>query len=197
MGNTLGIDMGNTFHFISAAFYGHVVERDFFCCSATAVRKIGFEGPTRHVAIVSGLWNQSQERLQMEGAFRARRPARSARSGSSPPLFAAADFAGVVETDSPSATSAPQLGEQKASKSIVQGASRANGSLRADDHQVAETDEVGATVSLLPERATTEAAGSDELSSEQPRLDGGLQGLVSYPRWSASGTLDGADRKSV
>jgi hypothetical protein len=41
IGNTLSVDMGNTFHFISGHFHGHVVERDFLFGEAVAVREVG------------------------------------------------------------------------------------------------------------------------------------------------------------
>ena len=76
MGNTLCIDMGNSFHFTSGAFHGHVVERNLLCSAAAGICEVGFEGPQRHVAIVSEVRNQSQKRLQMEGTLRAGRSPR-------------------------------------------------------------------------------------------------------------------------
>src|SRR5437899_1322202 len=73
VGNTMSMDMVNTFHFISGAFCGHVVERDRLCGATAEVCEVGFEGPTKHVAIVPSLRNQSQDRLPMEGPLRARR----------------------------------------------------------------------------------------------------------------------------
>jgi hypothetical protein len=59
----MGIDMGNTFRFISGLFHGHVVERNGLCCATIAVCEDGFESPTKHVAVVSNVPIQSQERL--------------------------------------------------------------------------------------------------------------------------------------
>src|SRR5256885_15921673 len=88
MGNTLCIDMGNSFHFTFAAFHEHVVERNLLCSTAADLCEVGFEGPQRHVAIVSEVRNQSQERLQVEGTVRTGGSARFARSEPSSTSFA-------------------------------------------------------------------------------------------------------------
>src|SRR2546423_5318983 len=88
MGNTMSIDMGNSFQFSSGAFHEHVVERNLLCSTAAGLCEIGFEGPQRDVAIVSDVQNQSQERLQMEGTLRAGRPARLERYEPSSASFA-------------------------------------------------------------------------------------------------------------
>jgi hypothetical protein len=53
MGNTLRIDMGNTFVFSLGGFHEHVVETNYFFGATAAVCEVGFAGPTKHVAIVS------------------------------------------------------------------------------------------------------------------------------------------------
>ena len=63
MGNKTGLDMGYSFQFTFGPFHGHVVERNGLCGKAVAVCEIGFEGPTKHGATVSGFRVQSQERL--------------------------------------------------------------------------------------------------------------------------------------
>src|SRR5205809_7989240 len=101
MGNTLCIDMGNSFHSTSGAFHEHVVERNLLCSTAAGICEVGFEGPQRHVAIVSEVRNQSQKRLQMEGTLRAGRSPRFARSESSSTSVASTGFRRVPETESP------------------------------------------------------------------------------------------------
>src|SRR5438128_9943034 len=104
MGNTLCIDMGNSFPFTSGAFHEHVVERNLLCRTAAGICEVGFEGPQRHVAIVSEVRNQSEKRLQKEGTLRAGRSPRVARSESPSTSFASPGFARVAETDSPVGT---------------------------------------------------------------------------------------------
>ena len=61
MGNTMSIDMGNTFTLIAPDLRGHV--KSTFGNSATAgVCEVGFEGPTKHVAFVSDVRIEPQER---------------------------------------------------------------------------------------------------------------------------------------
>src|SRR6266702_2381710 len=57
LGNTLSIDMGNSFDFTSRPFYGRVMETTLHCGATAAVRKTGIEGPRKHVAIVSAFWD--------------------------------------------------------------------------------------------------------------------------------------------
>ena len=52
MGNTLRQDMGNTFKFISPVLRGHVKDT-FARGAAVGVCEVGFEGPTKHVAVMS------------------------------------------------------------------------------------------------------------------------------------------------
>src|SRR5262245_30273335 len=53
IGNTMGLDMGNSFRFISRPFPGHDMEGSVSGWATAAVCEVGFEGPTRHVAVVS------------------------------------------------------------------------------------------------------------------------------------------------
>ena len=182
--------MGNTFPFIFAAFCGHVVERYFVSCSATAVREVGFEGPTRHVAIVSLVQDQSQGRLQMEKTFRTRGSARIAGSFPSPLAFAKANLDGVARTYSAVAAALPHLGQQETSSSAAQGVSERTGSLCANHYKVAQADEVVAAAALPTSRAPVEAAAPDQCPILQRSLDGGLQRLVSYRRWPTSRAFD-------
>jgi hypothetical protein len=66
MGNKVSMDMGHSFRSTSGPFQGHVVEGNVLCGAAASVCKVGLEGPTKHVAIVSGFWLEPQDRLQME-----------------------------------------------------------------------------------------------------------------------------------
>ena len=60
MGNKMRIDMGNSFHFISRPFEGRDMERPYSGGATAGVCKVGFAGPTKHVAVVSVVWNQPQ-----------------------------------------------------------------------------------------------------------------------------------------
>src|SRR5437016_6583849 len=92
MGNTMGVDMGNTIRFLSWAFCGHivhVVERTFLCGATASLCEVGVEGPTKHVAVVSVVRIQSQAGLQMENPIRTGGKGRTARSHAAPAWFAA------------------------------------------------------------------------------------------------------------
>jgi hypothetical protein len=176
----MGIDMGNTFHFISRPFYVHVVERTVFCGATVGVCEVGVEGPTKHVAVVPVVWFESQKWLQMEGPVRAGRPLRSARSALSTAWFAATNYAGVAEADSAAAPTTLELGQLEAWSSVAQGTSTSSHPLCADDWQVAEADETQSSrAPTFAPGATTEAQRIDDLSSQQPRVDSGFQRLVS------------------
>ncbi len=134
--------MGNSFRFTSRPFQGHVVERNVLCCAAAAICKVGLEGPTKHVAIVSRVWVQSQERLQMERAVRAERHARAARSSPPSPPIAPPNFDKVAEPDSRSAPTPSKLGEQKTGSAVGSRISRSSCSLRPHDWQMAQANEI-------------------------------------------------------
>src|SRR5262249_62354454 len=72
IGNTLRIDMGNTFHVNSIGFHGHVVETNSLFGATASVRKVGIEGPTKHVAVVSVVQHQSSDRVQAATTIRGR-----------------------------------------------------------------------------------------------------------------------------
>jgi len=193
MGNTMGIDMGNTFHFISRPFRGHVVEKTVRSGASAEVCESGVEGPPKHGAIVSVVWIESQDWLQMEGSLRVGRPTRTARPDSPSGPFAEANFARVVDSNSSLAPKASQLGQSETGGSIAQGISALQDSVGADDWQVAQTFEVeSAWPAKVLARPQTEPQKIDNGDSEQPCMDGGLQGLVPNPGWSTGGTLDGA-----
>src|SRR5262249_49873717 len=141
MGNKVGIDMGNTFDFISRPFWGRDVERLYSSGATDAVREVGFEGPTKHVAVVSVFWNQPQMRLQMEATLRAARAAGTVGSNSPPPSLAKADKPEVVETSSAVAATTWQLGKSQTAGSIGQAIPRAGCSGGADDWKVAQDAE--------------------------------------------------------
>src|SRR5436305_15013545 len=58
MGNKAGIDMGYTFSFIVGHLPGHDLAKSLVGSTAAAVREIGFEEPTKPVAVVRTFWNQ-------------------------------------------------------------------------------------------------------------------------------------------
>jgi len=190
MGNTLCIDMGNSFHFISAAFHEHVVERNLFCCTAACFCEIGFESPQEHVAIVSALWNQSQDWLQMEESLRARWAQRVAGSAPSSAPLSEAGFGGVAETHSRNSTATSELGQQEASRSIVQRISWGKSSICTNGRQLAEKIEADTGCSAQAERTAVAAKRVDSSRQEQPCLDRRLQRLVSHTRWPAGRTAD-------
>ena len=191
MGNTTGIDMANSFHFTSRPFHGHVLERNVYLGAAAEVCKVGLEGPAKHVAIVSVVWIQSQERLQMESSIRAGGTSRAARSDSLSRPLAAANFAGVVEPDSPVAPTASELGQPEACSSIAQRISASTGSGCADHWQVAQANEIESALSSTDlARTSTETRSTDGGYTEQSGMDGGFQRLVSDPGWPTSGTVD-------
>src|SRR5882762_2202704 len=191
MGNRMGIDMGNTFRFICGLFHGHDVEKTLFCSATAAVREVGSEEPTKHVPFVSAFWNESQERLQVAAALRARGTAWFARSDLPAAPLAAADILGVVEPDSTFATPLPELGQQETGGSTAQRISKASRSPCANDRQMVETTEAESWSSApLCGRATAQLRAADGCWAKQPRMDSGLQRLVSNRRWPARGTVD-------
>ena len=62
MGNTLGIDMGNTFHFNLGLFFGHDVEKGGWRNAAASVCETGREGPKKHGGSVPGIRLESPGR---------------------------------------------------------------------------------------------------------------------------------------
>ena len=137
----MGIDMGNTFSFICGFFHAHVVERTYLCGATSEVRKVGLEGPTKHVAVVPSFWNEPQERLQMDSTIRTGRTSWSSRPGVPAPRLAAANILGVAEANSRSAATTPELGKQEAGSSTAQRISGRSCTLCADHWQVAEANE--------------------------------------------------------
>src|SRR2546428_6078966 len=108
MGNKVGIDMGNSFHFISRPFEGHVMEGPYSSGATAAVREVGLEGPTKHVAVVSVVSNQPQVRLQMEASLRTRRSAGVVGSARAASPLASADGGEMVEAHSAGAAGGPR-----------------------------------------------------------------------------------------
>jgi hypothetical protein len=104
------IDMDNTFSLDLGLFRGHVVERNLLFGKALPVCEISFEGPTKHVAIMSFVPDQSTNRLQVEGSFRAVRPGGIARPVSTAAAISAAALDRVAEARSPVAPQTPLLG---------------------------------------------------------------------------------------
>ena len=91
MGNKVSQDMGDGFHFTFGPFGGRDLECSYSSGATAAVRKVGFEGPRKPVAIVSVVWHQPQEWLQMESAFRAGGAARIVESNPPSPRLAPAN----------------------------------------------------------------------------------------------------------
>jgi hypothetical protein len=137
----MSIDMGNSFQW----FWGiqeHVMERTVLCGAAAEVCKVGLASPTKHVAIVSVVRVQSQERLQMEGAIRERRALRIARSNATSGALAAADGLGVVGAHSALAPTPLELGQPEIGRALAHPISAPRGALGANGGQVAQTDQI-------------------------------------------------------
>ena len=147
MGNKVGIDIGNTFQFISGPFWGRDLESLYSSGATDAVREVGFEGPTKHVAVVSVFWNQPQVRLQMGQALRAGGAAGTVGSSPPSPSFAPADKPEVVETSSAVAATTSELGKSQTASPIGQAIQRARCSGGADDWRVAQEDEAQSSCS--------------------------------------------------
>src|SRR5881394_3819592 len=193
MGNTMGIDMGYSFRFSSRPFQGHVMEDSLPGGATTAVREVGFEGPTKHVAVVSVVQVQPKERLQMEAALRAGRAARSLRSEESSASLAATNQWAMGDPNSAFAATASQLGKSQIVGSIGQGLPRSRSSGHAHDWQVAENNETQSPgSSAFSSRPAEEPWSLDPGGSKQPRMDGGFQRMVSHSRRSSDGAVDGA-----
>ncbi len=195
VGNKTGIDMGNTFHFICGFFHRHDVEKTFCCGAAAAVGEVGFEEPRKPLASVPAFWNESQEWLQVAGALPTRGTAWPARPGVSAAPLAAANILGMGGPDSTFAAPIQKLGQQETGGSTWQGISRASRSLCADDWQLVEAAEAeSSSASPFSGRAAAEAGQPDGGATKQPRMDRGLQRMVSNRRWSACGTIDRTGR---
>src|SRR5262245_18136372 len=192
MGNTMRIDMGNSFEFISPVLRGHV--KGTLGNGATAdVCEVGFEGPTKHVAVVSEVQIQPQERLQVVETFRARRMPRPVRSQAPPAPVAHANEPPMVESTSTSESKPSQLGESQTADRIEQEISRSTHSCGSYDRQMVEANGPRPPRSSpFSARSPTKSWSPDGRWSQQPCLDGGFQRLVSHARWSSGRTLDGA-----
>ena len=193
IGNTMGIDMGNSFHFTSWPFQGHVLERNLLCGATTAVCEVGFEGPTKHVAIVSSLWTESSEWLQMEGAIRTGRTCWTARSNLSSAPIPAANLGSMAASDPAVATETSKLGRQETCRSIEQVVSASKPSGCTHDWQVAQANEAEPPrSSAFSARSVAEPKWTDGAQAKQSGLDGRFQGLVSNSKRMPGRALDGS-----
>ena len=169
------------------------MERPYSGGATAAVCKVGFEGPTKHVAVVSVVWNQSQVRLQMEASLRARRSARTVGSEAVSPTLAAANEREVDEANSAVATAPSELGKSQAASSTGQRIQRAASPGSAYDQQVAQKDEAQWPGPKAYSARTAEAAWkAHDGWSKQPGMDSGLQRMVSNPRRASSRSADSA-----
>ena len=141
MGNTMGLDMGNSFHFSSRPFPGHDMEGSVSGRATAAVCEVGFEGPTKHVAVVSVVQVESEERLQMEETLRTGRPTRALRSNASPSPLSATNRVSVVDSNSAFAPTSPQLGKSQAAGPVGQGLPESTSSWRAHHRPMAQENE--------------------------------------------------------
>ena len=86
MGNTVGIDMGNSFEAAAPVLLGHV--KGSSASGATAgVCEVGFEGPTKHVAVMSDV--QTWTPCGMPGDWAPTRTIGSANWSSKPRFLSA------------------------------------------------------------------------------------------------------------
>src|SRR5207249_12331151 len=176
MGNEVGIDMGNSFHFIFPPFEGHVMEGPYSSGATAAVREVGLEGPTKHVAIVSVVSNQPQVRLQMEASLRTRRSAGVVGSAPSSWSLASANEREMVEANSPDAAAPLELGKSQTASSLGQGVQRATRPGGAHDWRVAQkTQTQSPRSSTFSPRAAAEPWRVDGGCSKQSSMDGGFQ----------------------
>ena len=137
MGNTMGIDMGNSFESIPPVLRGHV--KGSSASGATAgVCEIGFAGPTKHVAVMSEVQNQPQVRLQMEEALRTRRMPWALRPEAPAPHLAKANKSQMVDPNWAFASEPSQLGKSQTASWVTQEISRTTCAGSPNDWQVAE-----------------------------------------------------------
>lgn len=167
------------------------MERPYSGGATAGVCKVGFEGPTKHVAVVSVVWNQPQVWLQMETSLRARRSARAVGSEAESATLAAANERGVDEANWANATAPSELGKSQVASSTGQRIQRAACPGSSYDQQMAQKDETQwpGTTALL-EWATHPAWGVDGGQAKQPCMDSRLQRVVSNAGWKAGGTAD-------
>ncbi len=192
MVNTLSQDMVNTFEFISPVLLGHV--KGSSASGATAgVCEVGFEGPTKHVAIVSDVWIQPHDRLQVEEALRARWVPWALRPEEPAPHLAKANKSQMVDPNCAFASGPSQLGKSQTAGWITQEISRSTSSCGPDDWSVSQENETESASTPTHSPGSAEKTWSTDCSSsQQSGLDGGFQRLVPHPRWPASRTIDGA-----
>ena len=164
MGNKVGIDMGNSFHVIFRPFWGHVMEGPYAGGATSGVREVGFESPTKHLAVVSRVSNQPQERLQMEAALRAGGTARIVESAASSPPLAGANERGMAEASAAIAAQTLELGKSETARSTGPRIPRAKCSSGAHDGSMAPEDET---------QSARASAFSAWAASEPWRVDGG------------------------
>jgi hypothetical protein len=177
--------MGNSFHFISRPFEGYVMEGPYSSGATAAVREVGLEGPTKHVAIVSVVSNQPQVRLQMEASLRTRGPAGVVGSAPSSWPLASANEQAMVETNSADAAAPSELGKSQTASALAQGVQRATRAGGAHDWRVAQKAQTqSARSSTFSPRAADEPWSVDGGCSKQSSMDGGFQRMVSGIGWS-------------
>ena len=161
--------------------------------ATAAVREVGLEGPTKHVAIVSVVSNQPQVRLQMEASLRTRRSAGVVGSAPSSCPLASANERAMVETNSVDAKAPSELGKSETASSLGQGVQRATGPGGAHDWRVAQKAETQSRRSTTySPRAADEPWRVDGGCSKQSSMDGGFQRMVPNARWASGGAVDGA-----
>src|SRR6185295_11763210 len=133
--------MGNTFGFFLADFHGHGVEIYFDFGTALEVCENGFEGPTNDDPIVSSLWDQPQDWVQMGRAISGGWSSRIAGPFASTGALAAANRSGVAGTNSALAAASPELGRQENPGETLPRLSKARGAFCEDDRHLAATAE--------------------------------------------------------
>src|SRR5262245_48127159 len=189
----MGLDMGNSFRFISRPFPGHDMEGSVSGWATAAVCEVGFEGPTRHVAVVSVVPVESEERLQMEETLRAGRPTGPLRSDAPSSPLSATNGVAMVDSHPAFAPTPSQLGKSQAAGPVDQGLPQSTSSWRAHHRPMAQENEAQSPGwSAYSPRTADECWSLDPGSSKQPRLDGGFQRMVSHAEWLSGRAFDGA-----
>ena len=183
--------MGDTFFIKRAIFCGYAVEDSIGSWGAVASDPDHAPETKVCLGIEPSFWRQSQDRLQMEGAFFAGWAPGVAQS-QPPSAAAAAPVGGPLDSaDPPVAAATSALGSQENAGVFS--------TARLVAAEPAHNSALVATVAFEPAPASAPApclrvpaATVDGGTPPQPGLDGGFQGLVPGGQWRAVRTVDGA-----
>ena len=166
MGNTLSQDMGYAFALVSPVLWGHV--KGSASSGATAgVCEVGFEGPTKHVAVMSDVQNQPQVRLQVEETFRGRWMPWTLRPEEPTTHLPKANKSHMVGPNCAFASGPSQLGKSQTAGWITQEISRSTPSCGQYDWPVSEENETGSASTPTYSPGPPKKTWSTDCSSSQ------------------------------